>query len=185
MRGARLPPSPVRARVRPGARQRSAALDRPPLDQREGCGRAALGDAPHDPGRIDRAFLPGGIRPGRCRHWAFARSVLGAGARHRPQTRLRQDTRAARRRLLLSAPVKRKRMQAVESLPQVDGAARSGRFRRMARRSPVTAGRASGHACHSGRPVPGAHHLSEFRMANGGRHHGEAASHRSRRSGEI
>ena len=134
-------------------------------------------------GRSRSSFVEG-YDPAR-RTLSGARIVLHARAR-RPICGRRMATASrARRRLLLLAPVVRRRVQAAEPVPALDGQARCRGFRHLEERSAVQADRSARHPRDPRRQVSAADALHEPGMEDGGRHHRVAARAGSRRSSEV
>ena len=100
-------------------------------------------------------------------------------------SRLRANEAAAGRRLLLLASVIRRRLQAAEPVPALDGPPRSRRSRRVVEGRPgQLIVPLDTHIIRVGRCLrPDA--LSQSGMADGRRHHRVAAPPRSRRSGQV
>ena len=150
--GRRSPPRTSGGSIRAATARRSPVLG-PSLDARSGSGRAAVGAEADDRSRrIDRGVLSRG-RTIQRRTTSRARSTASPRARSRSTCKAAYGRvpKTARRLLFLSAALGRQALQAAESVPAVDGAARRARSRRLDARVAGQADRAARHARHSRR----------------------------------
>ena len=177
----------LRAALRSAARRPGVRRHRAPLDARGRHRRAAVAAAADARSlRVDRGILSRGRRRGVATTSSAALDSFSTRA-------LALDLKAAygrvpsaaRRLLFLSAAVGGLGLQAAESVPAVDGAARRAGPRRLAPRVARQADRAARHARDPRRPLPAPHDLHQPRLAHGARHHGVAAPARSGRSGQV
>ncbi len=132
-----------------------------------------------------RSVLPRRPEPGRRRHRTGARQFFIACAGPRYHACIRPPAQASRRVLLLSPTVRGQRLQTAEPVSALDGSARRGRPRRLARRAAIEAHRAARHTCHQAGEMPSSDALPQSGMANGRRYYRVASRVESGRPGAL
>jgi hypothetical protein len=143
--------------------------------------------SPADPGPLglDRRVLPRRLRPVGARHHRCARKLLSARPGPRSSSGVWPSASTTGGALLFSAAVRRQRLQAIELVSSMDGSSRRARSRRLVPSRAGKAHRAARHPRHPRRTLPAADAIYKPGMGDGARHHRDAQTPGSRRSGQV
>jgi hypothetical protein len=145
---------------------------RSPLDARTGLRRIAVDSEAHARRlRFHRTRVCRGTGTWRLRRWPCARGIFGPRQAHPTAPGIWAGAQTARGLLLFRSAVDRRRVQAAEPVPPMDGPAGRGRSWRLDDGGSEAAGRSARYAHHPNGEVPSFDPTGHTRLEDGGGDH--------------